>query len=210
MFDVLILIIILISAVLAFFRGFSLELLSISGWIISFYGSFTYGSKLVNISNKFINNIFVSNIVSYVFVFIVIFIFFTFLTRKFSVYIKESYVGLIDKSLGFVFGLARGYIIVGLCFFTFDYFYQGKKLDFVDNSKIVPIIKITNNTLLSKLKIDSEYSRTLSEEIKKKSELLFEKSIDSKLKLKENSTNEEIYNESGRRNIENIIENNIE
>ena len=66
------------------------------------------------------------------------------------------------------------------------------------------------STLLSKLKIDSEYSRTLSEEIKKKSELLFEKSIDSKLKLKENSTNEEIYNESGRRNIENIIENNIE
>ena len=211
MFDIIILIIILASAIFAFFRGFSLELLSISGWIISFYVSYSYGNNLVNLSNKFINNIFISNILSYVVIFITVFVFFSFLTRKFSIYIKESYVGLIDKSMGFIFGLARGYVIIGLCFFAFDYFYQGKKLDFIDNSKIIPIIKITNNTLLSLLDIDSEYSRSLSEEIKKKSELLFEKSIDSKLKLKDNNkNNEEIYNESGRRNIENIIENNIE
>ena len=45
----------------------------------------------------------------------------------------------------------------------------------------------------------------------KKSDLLFEKSIDSKLRIKKNSKNQEnIYNESGRKNIENIIENNLE
>ena len=167
MFDIIILIIILTSAIFAFFRGFSLELLSISGWIISFYFSYSYGNNLVNLSNKYINNIFISNILSYVVIFITVFIFFSFLTRKFSIYIKESYVGLIDKSMGFIFGLARGYVIIGLCFFAFDYFYQGKKLDFIDNSKIIPIIKITNNTLLGLLEIDSEYSKSLSEEIKK-------------------------------------------
>ena len=47
--------------------------------------------------------------------------------------------------------------------------------------------------------------------LKKKSDLLFEKSIDSKLRIKKNSKNQEnIYNESGRKNIENIIENNLE
>ena len=51
----------------------------------------------------------------------------------------------------------------------------------------------------------------MSDEIKKKSDLLFEKSIDSKLRIKNNSNNKEnIYNESGRKNIENIIENNLE
>ena len=60
-------------------------------------------------------------------------------------------------------------------------------------------------------KIDNKYSENLSSEIKKKSELLFEKSIDSKLRIKKNSKNQEnIYNESGRKNIENIIENNLE
>ena len=211
MFDVLILLIILISACFAFFRGISLEILSISGWIISFLGSYIYGNNLVNIINQILNNIFISNIISYVIIFLVIFVVFSFLTRKFSSYIKDSYVGLLDKSLGFVFGITRGYVLVGLCFFTFDYFYQGKKIDLIENSKIIPIIKITNNMILELMNIDNKYSKKLRDEIKKKSDLLFEKSIDSKLKLKKNSeTEQNIYDNIGRKNIENIIENNLE
>ena len=211
MFDVIILVLILISALFAFFRGFSLELLSISVWIISFFGSYTYGNNLINFFNKIINNILISTAISYVVAFLIIFVIFSFLTRKFSVFIKDSYVGLIDKSLGFIFGILRGYVIVSLCFFLFDYFYKGKRLEFIDNSKIIPVIKITNNEIFRFLKIDNKYSENLSTEIKKKSDLLFEKSIDSKLRIKKNSKNQEnIYNESGRKNIENIIENNLE
>ena len=211
MFDVIILVLIFISALFAFFRGFSLELLSISVWIISFFGSYAYGNNLINFFNKIINNILISTAISYIVVFLIIFVIFSFLTRKFSVFIKDSYVGLIDKSLGFIFGILRGYVIVGLCFFLFDYFYNGKRLEFIDNSKIIPVIKITNNEIFRFLKIDNKYSENLSTEIKKKSDLLFEKSIDSKLRIKKNSKNQEnIYNESGRKNIENIIENNLE
>ena len=211
MFDVIILVLIFISALFAFFRGLSLELLSISVWIISFFVSYTYGNNLINFFNKIINNILISTAISYVVVFLIIFVIFSFLTRKFSVFIKDSYVGLIDKSLGFIFGILRGYVIVGLCFFLFDYFYKGKKLEFIDNSKIIPVIKIPNNEIFRFLKIDNKYSENLSSEIKKKSDLLFEKSIDSKLRIKKNSKNQEnIYNESGRKNIENIIENNLE
>ena len=211
MFDIIILVLIFISALFAFFRGLSLELLSISVWIISFFGSYAYGNNLVNFFNKIVNNILISTAISYVGAFLVIFVIFSFLTRKFSVFIKDSYVGLIDKSLGFIFGILRGYVIVGLCFFLFDYFYNGKRLEFIDNSKIIPVIKITNNEIFRFLKIDNRYSENLSTEIKKKSDLLFEKSIDSKLRIKKNSKNQEnIYNESGRKNIENIIENNLE
>ena len=211
MFDIIILVLILISALFAFFRGFSLELLSISVWIISFFGSYAYGNNLINFFNKIINNILISTAISYVGAFLVIFVIFSFLTRKFSVFIKDSYVGLIDKSLGFIFGILRGYVIVSLCFFLFDYFYNGKRLEFIDNSKIIPVIKITNIEIFRFLKIDNKYSENLSTEIKKKSDLLFEKSIDSKLRIKKNSKNQEnIYNESGRKNIENIIENNLE
>ncbi len=211
MFDIIILVLILISALFAFFRGFSLELLSISVWVISFFGSYAYGNNLINFFNKIINNILISSAISYIVAFLIIFVIFSFLTRKFSVFIKDSYVGLIDKSLGFIFGILRGYVIVSLCFFLFDYFYNGKRLEFIDNSKIIPVIKITNNEIFRFLKIDNKYSENLSTEIKKKSDLLFEKSIDSKLRIKKNSKNQEnIYNESGRKNIENIIENNLE
>ena len=211
MFDVIILVLIFISALFAFYRGFSLELLSISVWVISFFVSYAYGYNLINFFNKVINNILISTAISYIVVFLIVFVIFSFLTRKFSVFIKDSYVGLIDKSLGFIFGILRGYVIVSLCFFLFDYFYKGKRLEFIDNSKIIPVIKITNNEIFRFLKIDNKYSENLSTEIKKKSDLLFEKSIDSKLRIKKNSKNQEnIYNESGRKNIENIIENNLE
>ena len=126
MFDVIILVLILISALFAFFRGFSLELLSISVWIISFFGSYAYGNNLINFFNKIINNILISTAISYVVAFLIIFVIFSFLTRKFSVFIKDSYVGLIDKSLGFIFGILRGYVIVGLCFFFLTIFIKEK------------------------------------------------------------------------------------
>ena len=210
MFDIIILSIILISAFFAFFRGISLEILSISGWVIAFLGSYIYGNNLVNFINKLINNIFISNIVSYNIFFSNLYFIFIY-NRKFSNYIKDSYVGLLDKSLGFIFGILRGYVLVGLCFFIFDYFYTGKKIDFIENSKIIPIINITNKMILDIMNIDNKYSKKLREEIDRKSNLLFEKSIDSKLKLKKNSeTEQNIYNNSSRKNIENIIENNLE
>ncbi|MEE2695164.1 MAG: CvpA family protein [Pseudomonadota bacterium] len=211
MFDFLILTLILLSAFFAFFRGFSLELLSISGWIISFLGSYIYGNNLMNFFNKYINNIFISTILSYILIFLTILIIFSIFTKKFSSYIKESFVGLVDKSLGFVFGMLRGYLLISLCFFAFDYFYQGEKIEFIEKSKFIPIIKITNNIILDTMNVDNNYSKRLNEEIRKKSDLLFEKSIDSKLKLKNNSNKDsEIYDSSGRKNLENIIENNLE
>lgn len=211
MFDLIILVIILVSGFFAFFRGFSLELLSITGWVISFLGSYLYGNNLTNIANKYINNILISTTLSYVVIFVIIFSIFTFLTRKFSFFIKESYLGILDKSLGFIFGLLRGYVLVGLSFFAFDYFYQGKRIDFIEKSKIIPVIKITNNSILRLMKIDTKYSKKLSDEIKKKSDSLFEKSIDSKLRLKQNNnTDKNKYNNLGRKNIETIIENNLE
>ena len=211
MFDIIILVIILISGFFAYFRGFSLELLSITGWVISFLGSYFYGNNLINIANKYINNILISSVLSYILIFLVIFSIFTFLTRKFSFFIKESYLGILDKSLGFIFGLLRGYILIGLSFFAFDYFYQGNKVNFIEQSKIIPIIKITNNSILKLMNIDTQYSKKLSDEIKKKSDSLFEKSIDSKLRLKQNSnTDKNMYDSLGRKNIETIIENNLE
>ena len=71
MFDVIILVLIFISALFAFFRGFSLELLSISVWVISFFGSYAYGVNLINFFNKIINNILISTAISYVVAFLI-------------------------------------------------------------------------------------------------------------------------------------------
>ena len=96
--DLLILGFILISAGLSFFRGFSHEILSAINWIIALFGIYNFGDKLINFINKFINNLFISNGISY---FKKIFYFFFIYHKKFANLVKKSDVGFIDRTGGF-------------------------------------------------------------------------------------------------------------
>jgi len=207
-FDFSILMVILISAIFAFMRGFSQEILSLFSWIVAISGSYFFANNFVNLINKFTENIVFSRILSYVIVFLVLIFFLSFLAKIFSNTIKKSYVGMLDRTLGFVFGIIRGYFIVSLCFYSFYKFYDGENVDWIDKSKFDSIIKKTNFKILKIINFDDQYSNKLGNEIQKKSEKLFEKSIDSRLKLKNSLDNRnEVYPEGERNMMQRLIEN---
>tara|TARA_B100000686_G_C16639421_1_gene889217 strand:+ start:434 stop:1045 length:612 start_codon:yes stop_codon:yes gene_type:complete len=200
--------VILISAIFAFMRGFSQEILSLFSWIVAISGSYFFANNFVNLINKFTENIVFSRILSYVIVFLVLIFFLSFLAKIFSNTIKKSYVGMLDRTLGFVFGIIRGYLIVSLCFYSFYKFYDGENVDWIDKSKFDSIIKKTNFKILKIINFDDQYSNKLGNEIQKKSEKLFEKSIDSRLKLKNSLDNRnEVYPEGERNMMQRLIEN---
>ena len=209
MLDLIIIILIFISAFFAFIRGFSLEILSLSGWIFSIGISYLYGGLASNQINKFLDNFLISTVISYVFSFILLLIIFSYLTKNVSSLIKNSFAGLLDRSLGFFYGLLRGYLLICFCYFCFDYFYSGSKPIFLENSKLVPIIKISNKEIFNIMQVDNEYSKKLRNEIEQKSNFLFKKSIDSKLKFKEKDLDNS-YNEKNKKDLENIINNNLD
>ena len=209
MLDLVIIILIFISAFFAFIRGFSLEILSLSGWIFSIGISYLYGGIASNQINQFLDNFLISTVISYVFSFIILLIIFSYLTKNVSSLIKNSFAGLLDRSLGFFYGLLRGYLLVCFCYFCFDYFYSGSKPSFIENSKLVPIIKISNKEMFTIMKVDNEYSKKLRNEIEQKSNFLFKKSIDSKLKFREKDMDDS-YNEKNKKDLENIINNNLD
>lgn len=209
MLDLIIIILIFISAFFAFIRGFSLEILSLSGWIFSIGISYLYGGLASNQINQFLDNFLISTLVSYVFSFILLLIIFSYLTKNVSSLIKNSFAGLLDRSLGFFYGLLRGYLLVCFCYFCFDYFYSGSKPIFLDSSKLVPIIKISNKEIFNIMQVDNEYSKKLRKEIEQKSNFLFKKSIDSKLKFREKDMDNS-YNEKNKKDLENIINNNLD
>ena len=124
MLDLIIIILIFISAFFAFIRGFSLEILSLSGWIFSIGISYLYGGIASNQINQLLDNFLISTVISYVFSFIILLIIFSFLTKNVSSLIKNSFAGLLDRSLGFFYGLLRGYLLICFCYFCFDYFYS--------------------------------------------------------------------------------------
>ena len=209
MLDLIIIILIFISAFFAFIRGFSLEILSLSGWIFSIGISYLYGGLASNQINQFLDNFLISTLVSYVFSFILLLIIFSYLTKNVSSLIKNSFAGLLDRSLGFFYGLLRGYLLICFCYFCFDYFYSGSKPIFLDSSKLVPIIKISNKEIFNIMQVDNEYSKKLIKEIEQKSNFLFKKSIDSKLKFREKDMDNS-YNEKNKKDLENIINNNLD
>ena len=209
MLDLIIIILIFISAFFAFIRGFSLEILSLSGWIFSIGISYLYGGLASNLINQFLDNLLISTVISYVFSFILLLIIFSYLTKNVSSLIKNSFAGLLDRSLGFFYGLLRGYLLICFCYFCFDYFYSGSKPVFIESSNLVPIIKISNKEIFNIMQVDNEYSKKLRKEIEQKSNFLFKKSIDSKLKFREKDMDNS-YNEKNKKYLENIINNNLD
>ena len=209
MLDLIIIILIFISAFFAFIRGFSLEILSLSGWIFSIGISYLYGDLASNKINQILDNFLISTVISYVFSFILLLITFSYVTKNVSSLIKNSFAGLLDRSLGFFYGLLRGYLLICFCYFCFDYFYSGSKPIFMESSKLVPIIKISNKAIFNIMQVDNEYSKKLRKEIEQKSNFLFKKSIDSKLKFREKDMDNS-YNEKNKKDLENIINNNLD
>ena len=182
--DISILLFVILSAFFSFMRGFSQEFLALLTWVISFFGSYKFGDKFINSFNKLIDNIVISSVISHILTFIVIMIVLSFITKNFSNLIKKSYIGMVDRTGGFLFGLLRGYFIVSLCFFTFHYFYNGDKITWIEKSKFNFMTLISNEKIVNFFNNNNEFSRKLRKEIENKSSSLFEKSIDSQIKLK--------------------------
>ena len=206
--DISILFFVVLSAFFSFMRGFSQEFLALLTWVISFFSSYKYGDKFVNVSNKIIDNIVISNVVSYVLTFLIIMIILSFITKQFSSLIKKSYIGMVDRTGGFLFGLLRGYLIVSLCFFTFHYFYNGDKIIWIEKSKFNFMTLISNQKIINFFNKDNNFSKKLRKDIEKKSSTLFEKSIDSQIKLKKFMDEEKgIYNDVDKKSLDYLIEN---
>ena len=207
-FDFFILFFIILSGFFSFLRGFSHESLSLINWILALFASYNFGGKFTNFINKFINNLFFSNGISYLLTFLIIFVLFSFLTKKISSLIKKSQIGFVDRTGGFFFGILRGYLFVCLCFFSFHFFYKGNKFEWIEKSKFNFVTLITNEKIVNFLEEESEFAKTLRNEIDEKSELLFEKSIDSQIKLKKLiDKDKKIYNEADKKSLEYLIEN---
>lgn len=206
-FDISILAFIFLSAILAFSRGFFQEFLSLVSWLGAIILSFYFSKYFVGILERMIGNLIISKIVSYILVFILSVFTLSYFTSIFSSKIKNSAVGMIDRSLGFFFGIIRGYILLCMALFAFYFFFNQNHPPWLEKSKmndlliqglikIVPIFDSENDSIIF-----------LEEKIKKKSKDLFEKSIDSHLRREKNRSNLEGYGKDERNNLETLIEN---
>jgi membrane protein required for colicin V production len=112
--------VIALSALFAFARGFVREALSIVAWVgaalITLYGfNHTYGIVV-----RFVTTPLLADLIAGAGLFVVSLIVLTILTAYVARFVHSSALSPIDRTLGLIFGLARGVILVSLAYLVVD------------------------------------------------------------------------------------------
>lgn len=119
--DIIVLVLMLLSAMLAMVRGFVREVLSIASWGIAAYGAvMAYLTFKDDVRAQLQPDIMADGILI-VGSFLLVLIIVSFITMKISDFILDSKVGVLDRTLGFIFGAARGLLLVVVAMLFFNW-----------------------------------------------------------------------------------------
>jgi len=156
--DILLLVVMLISGLLAMIRGFMREILSIAAWGISAVAAIYFASRLAPIVKANINvGDTPANAIAAAAVFLVVLLLVSIITVRISDMILDSRVGALDRTLGFLFGLARGLIIVVVAFLFFAWLVPDRSQpEWVRSAKSRVVLQSTGQWLMSMLPDDPE------------------------------------------------------
>ena len=155
--DIILLVVMLISALLAMVRGFMREVLSIASWAAAALVAVWSYPKLKPIALQYFSNDIVASAAAIGIAFLGTLLVVSVITIKISDTILDSRVGALDRTLGFLFGLARGLVIVVVAFLFFAWLVpDGRQPDWVKNAKSKVVLQGTGQWLMSMLPEDPE------------------------------------------------------
>ena len=152
--DIILIGVMLISGLLAMIRGFMREILSIAAWLIAAVVTLYFYAKLLPFAKSYFNNDIIAAAVVVGGTFLVIV---SVITVRFSDMVLDSRIGALDRTLGFLFGLARGLIIVVIAFLFFAWLVPDRSQpDWVRSAKSRVVLQGTGDWLMSMLPDDPE------------------------------------------------------
>lgn len=134
--------VIVLSAILAYSRGLVREALAIAGWIGAAIAAFVFAPsvqpliKELPVVGEFLGNSCELSIIgAFAVVFAVGLIIMALFTPLFASVVQRSAAGGIDQALGFLFGVARGVVLVAVAFIVYDRAMGASAVAVVDNSR---------------------------------------------------------------------------
>jgi len=123
-FDIAIVAVVLLSGLFAFARGFVKEALSIAAWIAAaaaaVYGMHELAPTIEQLLPKGVDDLvpkaLAAQIIAATTIFIISLIIFSIVTSAIARRIRETSLSAVDRTLGLIFGLARGVVLVCLAY----------------------------------------------------------------------------------------------
>lgn len=138
--------IIVLSAILAYSRGFVREAMAIAGWVGAAVLAYAFAAKAqplvkeLPVIGKFLSDSCeLSLIAAFAAVFAVGLIIAALFTPLFSSVVQRSVLGGLDQGMGFMFGVLRGVVLVGVAFMVYDRAVAANTVPMVDDSRSAKI-----------------------------------------------------------------------
>ncbi|MCK5496044.1 MAG: CvpA family protein, partial [Hyphomicrobiaceae bacterium] len=155
-----------ISGLLAMYRGFAREMLSIVSWLVAagavLYFVLYHKPFAEEMAQQMGTQVAIAQIVVGALIFVIVLIVVHLITARLSDAILDSRIGMIDRILGFIFGVFRGFILIVIPFMFYEAFFPNPEQQYpwVRDSASLPYIKATGNALRSILETNLPSSLT--------------------------------------------------
>ncbi|SLN38755.1 Colicin V production protein [Roseivivax jejudonensis] len=140
--DAVVAVVIVLSALLAYSRGLVREVLAILGWVAAAILAFMFAPqaqplvKELPVVGEFLaDSCELSIIAAFAAVFALALIVVSLFTPVFSSLVQRSALGGLDQGLGFLFGVARGILLVAVGFFVYETVVTTQTVEMVENSR---------------------------------------------------------------------------
>lgn len=140
--DAIVAVTIILSAILAYSRGFVREGLAIAGWVAAAVVAYSFAdaarplvAQLPGVDKFLADSCELATIGGFAAVFALALVVFSIITPLFASAVQRSAIGGIDQALGFLFGVARGVILVAVAFVVYDRLVASEAVPVVDQSR---------------------------------------------------------------------------
>jgi membrane protein required for colicin V production len=147
--DVIVIAVIVLSGLFAFVRGFVKETLSIAGWLGATAAAIYAMPYARPVAERFLPKGAAADAAAAGLVFFATLIVLSILTSAISRRVKRSALSALDRTLGLVFGLVRGALVVALGYIALSFVLPqvGAKPSWVTESRTLPLVASATQSL---------------------------------------------------------------
>jgi len=148
--DVVVVAVILVSAGYAMFRGLIHETFDIIEWVAAAYVALRFTPVFRPLLQGYISPPWLEWVAVFVGTFLIVFIPLSIMSNRIADAVKKSEIGPIDRTLGLVFGIGRGLVIVGIAYIAYATLVPlTNHPDTLTKARLFPLIRNTSDVLLS-------------------------------------------------------------
>lgn len=211
--DIIVIGVLLISALLAYARGFVHEVLAVAGWIGAIFATI-YGYPYAKpYARSLIPMELIADLAAGVAIFVATLVILSFVTHGVSKMVKASALNFLDRSLGLLFGLARGAVLVCVAYLGLAWLMPpAEQPEWIRTARSMPLIEQGAATLKALIPEDTARSgakaagsaRDKAEKVLE-TQKVFRDMLTVEPKAKD-SGGAEGYNRGERREMERLIE----